>query len=68
MSQAYILKPDGSAIFSFAKMRKVDAGDAVVVPLSLEAKIRWAPFIKDLVTILAQAAIPIGVIWGIMKK
>ena len=68
LSQAYILKPDGSAIFSFAKMRKVDAGDAVVVPLSLEAKIRWAPFIKDLVGTLAQAAIPIGVIWGIMKK
>ncbi|MCX5736597.1 MAG: SLBB domain-containing protein [candidate division NC10 bacterium] len=67
-SQAYILKPDGSAIFSFAKMRKVDAGDAVVVPLSLEAKIRWAPFIKDLVTIIAQASIPIGVIWGIMKQ
>ncbi|HEX7549503.1 MAG TPA: SLBB domain-containing protein [Candidatus Methylomirabilis sp.] len=68
VSQAYILKPDGSAIFSFAKMRKVDAGDAVVVPLSLEAKTRWAPFIKDLVTIIAQAAIPIGVIWGVMRR
>ena len=68
VSQAYILKPDGSAIFSFAKMRKVDAGDAVVVPLSLEAKIRWAPFIKDLVTIIGQASIPIGVIWGIMRQ
>jgi protein involved in polysaccharide export with SLBB domain len=66
--QAYILKPDGSAIFSFAKMRKVDAGDAVVVPLSMEAKVRWAPFIKDLVTIVAQAAIPIGVIWGMMRQ
>lgn len=68
VSQTYILKPDGSAIYSFAKMRKVDAGDAVVVPLSLESKIRWAPFIKDLVAVLAQAAIPIGVIWGIMKN
>jgi protein involved in polysaccharide export with SLBB domain len=67
VSQAYILKPDGSAIFSFAKMRKVDAGDAVVVPLSMEAKTRWAPFIKDLVTIVAQASIPIGVVWGLMK-
>ena len=68
VSQAYILKPDGSAIFSFAKMRKVDAGDAVVVPLSLEAKIRWAPFIKDLVTIIAQASVPIGVVWGLMRQ
>ncbi|MEI8191097.1 MAG: SLBB domain-containing protein, partial [candidate division NC10 bacterium] len=67
VSQAYILKPDGSAIYSFAKMRKVDAGDAVVVPLSLEAKMRWGPFIKDLVTILAQAAVPIGVVWGMMR-
>ena len=68
VSQAYILKPDGSAIFSFAKMRKVDAGDAVVVPLSMEAKIRWVPFIKDLVTIFAQASIPIGVVWGLMRQ
>jgi len=44
-------------------MRKLDAGDAVVVPLSMEAKIRWVPFIKDLVTIFAQASIPIGVVW-----
>jgi hypothetical protein len=34
----------------------------------MEAKVRWAPFIKDLVTIVAQAAIPIGVIWGMMRQ
>jgi protein involved in polysaccharide export with SLBB domain len=68
VSQTYILKPDGSAIYGFVKMRKLDAGDAVVVPLSMEAKIRWVPFIKDLVTIFAQASIPIGVVWGLMRQ
>ncbi len=68
LDQVYIVKADGSAVASFVKLRKIEPGDAVVVPFSLEGKILWTPFIKDLITIIAQAAIPIGVIGGLLKK
>ena len=67
MDQVYIVKADGSAVASFVKLRKIEPGDAVVVPFSLEGKILWTPFIKDLITIIAQAAIPIGVIGGLLR-
>jgi protein involved in polysaccharide export with SLBB domain len=68
VKETYILKADGTAVASFVKLRKLEPGDAVVVPISTEAKIQWVPFIKDMLTILAQAAIPIGVIAGLLKN
>ncbi len=67
VEQTFILKPDGTAVASFVKMRKVEAGDAIVVPLSSEAKIRTIPLIRDLATIAGQALIPVGVIGGLLK-
>jgi protein involved in polysaccharide export with SLBB domain len=67
VKDTYILKADGTAVASFVKMRKLDPGDAVVVPISTEGKIQWAIFLKDWFTIVAQAFIPIGVIGGLLK-
>ncbi|HSB73168.1 MAG TPA: SLBB domain-containing protein [Candidatus Methylomirabilis sp.] len=65
--ETYILKADGSAIASFVNMRNLEPGDAVIVPISTEGKIQWVPFLKDMLTIVAQAFIPIGVIGGLLK-
>ncbi|HSB80797.1 MAG TPA: SLBB domain-containing protein [Candidatus Methylomirabilis sp.] len=67
VKQTYILKADGTAVASFVKLRKLEPGDAVVVPISVETKINWVPFLRDMFTIVAQAVIPIGVIGGLLK-
>jgi polysaccharide biosynthesis/export protein len=67
VKETYILKADGTAVASFVKMRKLEPGDAVVVPISREGKIQWVPFLRDMFTIVAQAIIPIGVIGGLLK-
>jgi len=66
--QVYILKPDGSAVASFVKMRQVEPGDAIVVPISTDPKIPTILMVKDIATILGQIAIPLGVIYGIFRK
>jgi hypothetical protein len=66
--QVYILKPDGSALASFVKMRQVEPGDAIVVPISTDPKIPTILMVKDIATILGQIAIPLGVIYGIFRK
>ncbi len=65
--QSYILQPDGTAIASFVKMRKVEAGDAIIVPLSTEAKISPFTLWKDMATIVGNIAIPFGVIAGLLR-
>jgi protein involved in polysaccharide export with SLBB domain len=65
VEQAYILKADGTALASFVPMRHVEPGDAIIVPISTEPKIRTIPLLKDLATIVAGFAIPIGVIAGL---
>jgi protein involved in polysaccharide export with SLBB domain len=67
VDQTYIVKPDGTALASFVKVRKVEPGDAIVVPLSAEAKIHALPLVKDLAVILGNIFIPIGVIGGLFK-
>jgi protein involved in polysaccharide export with SLBB domain len=65
--EIYILKADGSAQASFVKMRQLEPGDAVVVPLSTEAKIPTIMIVKDFATIIGNLAIPFGVIAGLFK-
>jgi protein involved in polysaccharide export with SLBB domain len=67
VSQIYILKPDGSALASFVKMRQVEAGDAIVVPFSTDPKIPLIVMVKDVATILGNLAIPFGVILSLLK-
>lgn len=67
LEQAYILKADGSALASFVKLRKIEPGDTVVVPISTEPRIRTIPLLKDLATIAGGFAIPFGVIVGLYR-
>ena len=67
VKETYILKADGTAVATFVKMRNLEPGDAVIVPISTEGKVQWVPFLKDILTIVAQAFIPIGVIGGLLK-
>jgi polysaccharide export outer membrane protein len=66
-SQMYILRPDGSALTGYVKVRKVEAGDTIVMPLSVEPKIRTLPLLKDLATIVAGFSLPIATIWALVK-
>ncbi len=67
VDQIYIIKPDGSAVASFVPLRYVEVGDTIIVPISTEPKIRTIPLIKDIATIVAGFAVPVGVIAAIAK-
>ncbi len=60
--ELHIVKADGSAISGFLKLRKVEAGDIIVAPAKVEAKVRTLPAVKDLATILGQFALTAGVL------
>ncbi len=64
--ELYIVKADGSAIAGFLKLRKIESGDIVVVPMKLEAKVRTLHVIKDVATILGQFALTIGVLAALL--
>jgi hypothetical protein len=67
LDQTYILKPDGSAVTGFLKARKIEAGDAIIVPVSTEPRIRGIPLWKDLATIVAGFSIPLATIWAVTR-
>ncbi len=67
VEQTYILKADGSALASFVKMRTIDPGDVIVVPISTEPKYRPVPLIKDIATIVAGFTLPLAAILAIAK-
>jgi polysaccharide export outer membrane protein len=60
--ELHIVKADGSAMAGFMKLRKVEAGDIIVVPAKVEGKVRTLPATKDVATILGQFALTVGVI------
>jgi polysaccharide export outer membrane protein len=60
--ELHVVKADGSAIAGFLKLRKVEAGDIIVAPAKVEAKVRTLPMVKDLATILGQFALTAGVL------
>jgi hypothetical protein len=55
-------------VASFVKVRAIEPGDAIVVPLSTEPRIRTLPLIKDIATILGGFALPFAAIYGITKN
>jgi protein involved in polysaccharide export with SLBB domain len=63
----YILKPNGAALANFAKVRAVEAGDAIIVPISMEPKIRTLPLLRDIATILTGFALPFATIVALLK-
>ncbi len=67
VEQAYILKADGSALASFVKLRHIDPGDVIVVPISTEPKYRAIPLMKDFATIMAGFTLPLAAILAISK-
>ena len=67
LDQAYILKPDGSAIAGYMKVRKIEAGDAIIVPISTEPKVRTIPLIRDIALILGGFAVPVATIVALLK-
>jgi protein involved in polysaccharide export with SLBB domain len=67
LDQMYILKPDGSTISSFPKVYNVEAGDAIVVPLSTEPKYRTLPTLRDIATILIGFALPFATVAALLK-
>jgi polysaccharide export outer membrane protein len=60
--ELHLVKADGSAVAGFLKLRKVEAGDIIVAPAKVEAKVRTLPAIKDIATILGQFALTAGVL------
>jgi protein involved in polysaccharide export with SLBB domain len=67
VDQIFIVKADGSAVASFVPLRHVEAGDAIIVPISTEPRIRTIPLLKDLATIVAGFAVPVGVVAAIAQ-
>ena len=60
-SGIYLLRTDGSAETTFLKMKKIEVGDTIVVPLSTAAKYRVVPLVRDVATIIGQFALALGV-------
>jgi polysaccharide export outer membrane protein len=60
--ELHLVKADGSAVAGFLKLRKVEAGDIIVAPAKVEAKVRALPAFKDIATILGQFALSAGVL------
>ncbi|HUF92454.1 MAG TPA: SLBB domain-containing protein, partial [Candidatus Limnocylindria bacterium] len=53
--ETHIVKADGSAIASFAKVRTVEPGDTIMVPTKEDEKIRVLPTIRDVMQSLGSA-------------
>jgi polysaccharide biosynthesis/export protein len=60
--EIHVVKADGSATAGFLKLRKVEAGDIIVAPAKVDAKVRTLPTVKDIATILGQFALTAGVL------
>jgi len=63
----YILKPDGTAISTFVKVQKIEAGDTIVVPVSTEPKVRTLPMLRDIATIVAGFTLPFATLVALFK-
>jgi protein involved in polysaccharide export with SLBB domain len=53
--ETHIVKADGSAIASFAKVRTVEPGDTIMVPPKEEEKIRVLPTVRDVMQAVGSA-------------
>ncbi|MBI4572685.1 MAG: hypothetical protein HY713_05295, partial [candidate division NC10 bacterium] len=55
------------ALAGFAKVRKVEAGDTIVVPASTEPRYRVIPVLKDLAAIISGFTLPLAAILAISR-
>jgi protein involved in polysaccharide export with SLBB domain len=53
--EVHVVKADGSAVSSFAKIRSVEPGDTIVVPPKEEEKVRTLPAIRDIAQVIGSA-------------
>lgn len=68
LDQTYIVKPDGTALSSFVKLRQVESGDTIVVPISTEPRIRTIALMKDIAIIASGFALPFAAIVGLYRR
>ncbi len=55
--EIYVVKPDGSTVASFVRVRDVEPGDVVMVPPSTEVKVRTRSLVRDIAQILGSIAL-----------
>jgi protein involved in polysaccharide export with SLBB domain len=55
-----IVKADGSAIASFAKVRTVEPGDTIMVPPKEDEKYRMLPTIRDVMSTIGSAILSLA--------
>jgi polysaccharide export outer membrane protein len=65
--QMYVLKPDGTTVSSFVKLYKVEPGDAILIPISTEPKVRTLPLLRDIAVILAGFTLPFATVIAAFK-
>jgi len=58
--EVHVVKADGSALTGFVQLRKLEPGDAVVVPPRTEVKYRPVSIARDLITIVGQSLLTIA--------
>jgi protein involved in polysaccharide export with SLBB domain len=56
----YIQRADGSAVIGFSKLRKVETGDAIIVPPKAETQYRPVSIARDLITVFSQTLLSIA--------
>jgi len=66
-NEIHVIKPDGSAVSSFVRVRDVDPGDVVMVPPSTDTKGRWRPLIRDVAQIFGSMALGAAALFTITK-
>jgi protein involved in polysaccharide export with SLBB domain len=58
--EVHLVKADGSALSSFARIRPIEPGDTIIVPPKEEEKIRTLPTIRDVVQTVGGALLSIA--------
>ena len=56
----YILRADGSAVASYVRVRRVELGDAIIVPPARKKEYPRLPFYVDTITILGQLSLTVA--------
>jgi protein involved in polysaccharide export with SLBB domain len=56
----YIQKADGSAVTGFSKLRKVEVGDALIIPPKAETQYRPVSIARDMITVFSQTLLSIA--------
>ncbi len=63
----YVVKPDGSTVASFVRVRDVEPGDVIVAQPQTEMKVRTRSVIKDIAQIFGSFALGAAGIACVLK-